>query len=223
MSSTKPGSTLRYRFHTREFGDLDIHYRTLRDRNQFGDEDRAAEKLGVSPASWPLFGMLWQAGEVLALYMADFDLTGKRILEVGCGVGLASLVLNKRGADISATDYHPSAESHLHYNTDLNGDPRIPFLRIAWEDQTDEAFGRFDVIIASDVMFEPDHAEQLAAFLESHARPSCQIILADAGRGYKNRFIRSLSALGFSHEELPTIKPFTDAEHYRGKLLRFRR
>jgi predicted nicotinamide N-methyase len=223
MSSNKPGSTLRYRFHTREFGDLDIHYRTLRDRNQFGDEDQAAEKLGVSPASWPMFGMLWQAGEVLALYMADFELSGQRILEVGCGVGLASLVLNKRGADISATDYHPSAEAHLDYNSALNGDRKIPFLRSAWQDRAEESFGSFDVIIASDVMFEPDHAGQLVAFLQSYARPNCQIILADAGRGYRNAFIRSLTALGFSHEELPPLKPFTDAGNYKGKLLSFRR
>lgn len=223
MSSSKPVSTLRYRFHTHEFGDLDIHYRTLRDRNQFEDTDQTAEKLGVSPASWPLFGVLWQAGEVLAQAMAEYDFEGKRILEVGCGVGLASLLLNKRGADISATDYHPSAEAHLDYNTDLNGDAKIPFLRASWADEADPAFGKFDVIIASDVMFEPDHADMLAAFMQRYARDKCEIILADAGRGYKNRLIRSLEQLGFQLEELEDIAPFTDPEHYKGKLLKFSR
>lgn len=223
MSSSKPASTLRYRFHTHEFGELDIHYRTLRDRNQFEDRDQAAEKLGVSPASWPLFGMLWQAGEVLAQAMAGYDFEGKRMLEVGCGVGLASLLLNKRGADISATDYHPSAEAHLDYNTTLNGDAKIPFLRASWIDEADPAFGKFDVIIASDVMFEPDHPDLLAAFMRRYAREKCEIILADAGRGYKNSFIRSLEKLGFQLEVLEDIAPFTDPAHYKGKLLKFSR
>ena len=37
----------------------------------------------------------------------------KRILEVGCGIGLSSLILNRLNADITATDYHPEAEKFL--------------------------------------------------------------------------------------------------------------
>ena len=39
--------------------------------------------------------------------MFEFEIAGKRILEVGCGIGLASLVLNHRPGDITATDHHP--------------------------------------------------------------------------------------------------------------------
>ncbi len=48
-------------------------------------------------------------GEGLALLMLDYDIKGKRILEMGCGIDLASLVLNSRRADITATDRHPQA------------------------------------------------------------------------------------------------------------------
>ncbi len=53
--------------------------------------------------------------------MCEFPIAGKRILEVGCGIGLCSLVLQQRGADITASDYHPVAEKFLRHNTDLNG------------------------------------------------------------------------------------------------------
>ena len=218
MGKISPDSILRYRFHTREIGDFDIHFRTLRDRQQFEDTDREAEKLGVSPASWPLFGVVWQAGEVLAQLMASYDIADRRILEVGCGVGLASLVLNKRGADISATDYHPSAERHLDYNTELNGDAKIPFLRTAWEDAPEAKFGSFDLIIASDVMFEPDHAEKLAGFIQCYANNHCDVLLADAGRGHGNRFTRFMQQLGYLNEELDYIAPFTDADSYKGRI-----
>lgn len=48
--------SLRFRYQTIEFGDrgeLDIHLRTLRDKQQFSDRHQVAEKLGISSASWP--------------------------------------------------------------------------------------------------------------------------------------------------------------------------
>ena len=214
---------LRYRFQTREFGNFDIHYRALRNRQEYDDRGGEAEALGISPASWPLFGVVWQSGEVLAKLMADYDIDNRRILEVGCGVGLASLVLNKRLADISATDIHPSANRNLRYNTRLNDDRDIPFLRTAWEDSRDQRFGLFDLIIASDVLFEPDHAGKLAAFIELYAKAQCEVILVDAGRGLGPGFTRGMEANHYSRERLDDIAPFTDPDSFRGKIQRYRR
>jgi predicted nicotinamide N-methyase len=214
---------LRYRFQTREFGEHDIHYRALRDRQEYDDRGGEAEALGISSASWPLFGVVWQAGEVLAKLMASYDIANRRILEVGCGVGLASLVLNKRQADISATDIHPSANRNLRYNTRLNNDRDIPFLRTAWEDERDEAFGLFDLIIGSDVLFEPDHAVKLAEFIELYAGPKCEVILVDANRGLGPKFTRGMEAHNYTRERLDNIAPFTDPETYKGRIQRYRR
>src|SRR3954467_11935213 len=90
-------------------GAHDLRIRALRDRQQFSDPDGAAERAGISSASWPMFGVLWPSGVALAEEMADFPIDVKRILEVGCGIGLASLVLKRRGADITACDHHPLA------------------------------------------------------------------------------------------------------------------
>ena len=51
----------------------------------------------------------WDSSQVLARLMVDFNIEGKRILELGCGMALSSLLLNRRGGDITATDYHPQA------------------------------------------------------------------------------------------------------------------
>src|SRR3546814_18845005 len=45
--------------------------------------------------------------------MATHDVAGKRILTIGCGLGLASLVLRRRGAAVVASDYHPPAATFL--------------------------------------------------------------------------------------------------------------
>ena len=127
-------SSMRVRYQTIEFDDVDIHVRTLRDKQQYADPQEVAADLGISSASWPLFGVIWLSGEVLAHLMLTYEVEGKKILEVGCGIGLASLVLNHRLADITATDHHPEAEAFLKENVKLNKGTEIPFIRAAWDD-----------------------------------------------------------------------------------------
>ncbi|TNE76771.1 MAG: methyltransferase domain-containing protein [Gammaproteobacteria bacterium] len=193
-------SSLRLRYQTIEFGEVDIHLRTLRDNQEFQDRDGAAEKLGISSASWPLFGIVWDAGKVLAHHMFDYDIRGKRILEVGCGIGLASLVLNHRDADITATDYHPEAGNFLEENVRLNRGREIPFVRTDWADGDDE-LGQFDLIIGSDVLYEREHVALLAAFIDQHASPRGEVIIVDPGRGHHAPFSKKLAGLGYSHRQ----------------------
>ena len=187
---------LRFLYQTIEFGDVDIHVRSLRDRTEFSDEEGEAEALGISSASWPLFGVVWDSSRALARLMFDYDVVGKRILEVGCGIGLASLVLNHRSSDITATDYHPEAEGFLLANTQLNGDPVIPFVRTGWGD-FDDALGVFDLIIASDVLYERAHVALLSSFIKRHSKPWCEVIVIDPGRGEAGRFRTQMANLGF--------------------------
>ena len=63
----------------------------------------------------------------LAAEAARLEIGGRRILEVGCGLALPSLVLAGRGADITATDYHPLAGEFLERNARENGVPAISF------------------------------------------------------------------------------------------------
>ena len=110
-------------YQTIEFGDIDIHVCTLRDKQEFHDPDGIAEDLGISSATWPLFGVIWPSSLVLAHYIQDRGVGSKRVLEVGCGMALTSLLLNKQGADISATDYHPEVQAYMVRNTLLNNNP----------------------------------------------------------------------------------------------------
>ncbi len=50
---------VRIRYQTIEFGDMDIHLRTLRDHLQYEDKGGVAEKLGISSATWNIFGVVW--------------------------------------------------------------------------------------------------------------------------------------------------------------------
>lgn len=215
-------SPLRLRYQTIELGTLDIHVRSLRDTQEFRDDDGVAERLGISSSNWPLFGVVWDSGQVLARLMVDFDIAGRRILEVGCGLGLAALVLNHRGADISATDQHPEAETFLKANVELNGGRAIPFVRADWVD-TQTGLGDFDLIIGSDVLYERGHAEVLSAFIDRHARTRCEVLIVDGGRGNVGRFGKLMAERGYVATRHPPERPADGQKPFRGQANSYRR
>ena len=216
-------SPLRFRYQTCEFAGYDIHYRSLRDNQQFEDLNGEAEALGISSACWPIFGVLWPSGEVLARLMLDYNIKGRRILEVGCGLGLASLLLNERMADITATDNHPSADSYLQHNAGLNNGRKIPFMRADWDDEQSDELGKFDLIIGSDILYESQHADSLSVFIERYAKAKCEVIIIDGARGHGAKFSKRMASLGYSQQQSIPIKPESSAANYKGKINTFER
>jgi len=215
-------SSLRVRYQTIELDDMDIHVRTLRDRQQYVDDEGIASKLGISSATWPLFGVIWDSSRVLANLMCHFEVEGKRILEVGCGIALSSLMLNSRSADITATDYHPEVESFLQENVTLNKGKAIPFVRTGWLDEISN-LGEFDLIIGSDLLYQRDHVELLSGFINQHAKPHCEIIIVDPGRGNHSRFSKKMTCLGYTHKSFkPTTLDFL-TQPFRGQILQYNR
>lgn len=202
-------------------GGVDYRVRTLSDRQQYHDPDGSAERAGISSATWPLFGMLWPAGLALAEEMTRIPIDGLRILEVGCGAGLSSLVLHKRGAAVVASDHHPLADEFLQQNAQLNALPPLPFHAAQWLGPN-PGLGRFDLIVGSDVLYERDHPILLAGFIAAHAQPAARVMVADPGRGHRGRFSSLLHAQGFEKTE----QPFTGAARAsapRGRIMIFNR
>lgn len=215
-------SKFRVRYQTVEFGVTDIHVRTLRDSCQFSDDDGIALRKGISSATWPLFGVLWTSGRILAHLMHDYDCEGLRILEVGCGIGLASIVLNHRSMNITATDYHPETQNFLRKNAELNEDKEIPFFCEGWEDSESE-LGEFDLIIGSDLLYERNHAKLLSGFINQHSKKSCDVILVDPGRGNHAPFSKKMVNLGYFHSQEKPVNLDYLSEPFKGVILRYHR
>lgn len=215
-------TNIRLNYQTIEFGEIDIHLCTLRDKQQFQDPAGIAENLGICSASWPMFGVVWPSSLVLAHFVRDYDTGSKRILEVGCGMALSSLLLNKQCADITATDYHPEVEKFLHRNTLLNEGKSIAFERTDWADDSDQ-LGLFDLIIGSDLLYEDQHIALLANFIQKHSKPVCEVILVDPGRGRKNKLSHLMSEFGYTSTFIkPNHTEYLD-QKFKGHIIRFER
>ena len=212
-------------------GAADLTIRSLLNKQQYADPLGEAERLGISSAAWPLFGLLWPSGAQLAACVAARPVRpGERILELGCGLALASLVAHRRGADVIASDCHPLAEAFLLENLRLNDLPPLKYRHGQWGRApgllVTDLQGEFDLIIGSDLLYERDADATLAAFISRHAAPAAEVWIVDPDRGNRPAFNRGMAALGFGCQQLSLARPSTGADAppaYKGRLLVYRR
>jgi predicted nicotinamide N-methyase len=208
----------------------DLLIRSLTDRQQFHDPHGHAERIGISSASWPLFGMTWLSGMALAARLAQRDVrAGERILEIGCGLALPSLVAHRRGADITASDCHPLASGFLRANLRLNGLAPMSYRHGQWNVPLRERVraaahrgsvvrGRYDLIVGSDLLYERDASGGLASFIGRHANAHSEIWIVDPDRAHRAAFHRQMATQGFSRSEQRL-----DTLSYKGRLITYER
>lgn len=215
-----PSTPYQLKFETVSGSGDDLQLRSLLDRQQFYDPLGEAEREGISSSAWPIFGLLWPSGRVLAHVMLTFELDGRRILELGCGLALASLVVHRRGGNITASDCHPLAAAFLLENLKLNRLPAMKYQSGNWS-RSNPILGRFDLIIGSDVLYDRGQPEVLSQFIDLHAQPDAEVLIVDPDRGNRVSFSRKMDSLGYSHTETPISTLPGDGGKYKGRLLKY--
>jgi len=103
-------------------------------------------------------------------------------VELGCGLGLPSLVAAARGARVTATDWAHDAIDVLRRNAALN-QLELDVERRDWREPWP---ARFDLALAADVLYERRNVEPLVERL-SELAPSA--LLGLAGRPYEQTFL----------------------------------
>jgi predicted nicotinamide N-methyase len=132
----------------------------------------------------PYWAELWPAGLALAEALPA-DLRGTRVLELGCGLGIPSLVAAARGARVLATDWAQDALDLLSANAARNG-VELEVARVRW-DEPERIPGPWELVLAADVLYEHRNVPQLLALLETLG---AEVLLAEPGRPPATAFFR---------------------------------
>jgi len=134
----------------------------------------------------PYWAEVWASGVVLASVVAERELSGARVLELGCGLALPSLAAALRGASVLATDWSPDAIAVLELNAARNG-VSLESALVSWsEPEPLVAHAPWDLVLAADVLYERRNTEELLALLP---RLGGQVLLADPGRPHAKTFL----------------------------------
>ena len=79
------------------------------------------------------------------------------------------------------------------------------------------------MIIGSDLLYEDQHIDILAEFIDRHAMPTCEVIVVDPGRGRKNKLTNKMAEFGFSSKHVkPENTTYLDLP-FKGHILTFSR
>ena len=162
-------------------GEVELALLRPRDPDTLIDEEAFAQDEFL-----PYWAELWPSALALARAL-PVDLAGQAVVEVGCGLGIPSLVAAARGAQVTAIDWAPAAIELLRENATRNG--------LSLEGQVEDwrtFAGSFDLAIAADVLYEQRNVEPLLELLPKLA-PT--MFLAEPGRRAGNEFLRRGSEL----------------------------
>ena len=162
-------------------GDIALTVERPEDPEALVDEEAFAENEFL-----PYWAERWTSGIALAEHVSHLDLRDRRVLEIGCGLGLPALVAARLGAEVVATDWSADAVALLARNAARNG-IRLVARAADWRDADALAsLGPFDLVLAADVLYEERNATPILALLELLGAPAT---IADPGRRHAAAFL----------------------------------
>src|SRR4051794_9622217 len=137
----------------------------------------------------PYWAEVWPSGLALAAAVAGVVRPGERTVELGCGLGIASVAAALTGAEALATDWSPEALAFTRENATRNG-VHVATALVSW-DEPEELVGRapWDWVLAADVLYENRNVAPLAALLP---RLGDRALVADPGRPAAPAFFAEL-------------------------------
>jgi predicted nicotinamide N-methyase len=164
-------------------GDLELAVLLPRDSETLLDEE-AFE----SDEFLPYWAELWPSGVALASAVSARDLSGLRVLELGCGLALPSIAAARRGADVLATDWSPTAVALAASNARRNG-VRLDTAVCDWTAPRLLVDGApWDLVLAADVLYERRNVEPLLELLPRLVGAEGETLFADPGRPAAKEF-----------------------------------
>jgi predicted nicotinamide N-methyase len=141
----------------------------------------------------PYWAELWPSALALARVLARRPLTGRRTIELGCGLGLPAVAAAAAGARVLATDWSPDAVAMTARNAERNGVALATRL-FRWDAPPEPLGPPWPLVLASDLLYEARNVAPLLALLPRLTAAAGEVWLADPGRAPAAAFLDAAAA-----------------------------
>jgi ETFB lysine methyltransferase len=206
MEALRADLTRRFRTVTRKVRVAERDVELLSPANA---DDLISEDDYVEDERLPYWADLWPSAQILANEVAIMRLAGQRVLELGCGLGVVALGAAMAGAEVTATDYYDDAILFASLNVADATGKEIATRMVNWIALPDD-LGKYDVVLASDVLYEHRYAEMVAEAIARTLVRGGEAIVADPGRIALDEFLEECSDRGLVSE--PDPRPYVEGE-----------
>jgi ETFB lysine methyltransferase len=135
----------------------------------------------------PYWADVWPSSVILAERLLEENGRGRRLLELGCGLGVVSVAAMRTGYDVLATDYYEDALRFTRANAwrALGREPRTRL--VDWRTVPSE-LGHFDRVVAADVLYERSYPSLVARVIALTLVAGGEALVADPGRASAAEF-----------------------------------
>lgn len=142
----------------------------------------------------PYWAELWASAIGMSRYLVDNQLVTSEtsVLEIGCGLGLPSIVAGLQGAkQVVMSDYLSEALDFAQHNWSQNVFDKNPILNVMdW--RTPDPSVSADLLLASDVAYEARAFEPLLRAFKTLVKPNGRILISEPNRPVSKDFFSNL-------------------------------
>jgi predicted nicotinamide N-methyase len=176
---------------------VDIGGREIELLSPANADDLISEDDYVLDERLPYWADLWPSARVLANEVRTMRLADRRVLELGCGLGVVAAGAALAGADVMATDYYEDALLFARLNVAEGTGRSIGTRLVNWVAMPAD-LGKFDVVLASDVLYEHRYAPLVADAIAATLVRGGEAIVADPGRIAVDGFLQECTERGLA-------------------------
>eukprot|EP00698_Gefionella_okellyi_P013536 TRINITY_DN3714_c0_g1_i2.p2 TRINITY_DN3714_c0_g1~~TRINITY_DN3714_c0_g1_i2.p2 ORF type:complete len:285 (-),score=81.44 TRINITY_DN3714_c0_g1_i2:652-1506(-) len=163
--------------------------------------ERPDQAQTVNPAQTDVWAFVWGCSLVLSELLLATELKGLQVLEVGAGLGLASVACGLAGADVTLSDCVLDALAVADRTIQANAVAhRVQCLHLNWYRPAELLHEQYDLVIGSEVLYMSNVLRPLAHVVRTALKPDGVLVLADAGRGKAEDFLGILDDEGLESE-----------------------
>ena len=168
------------------------------------------ETTDLNEAELPYWGKIWEASILLAAYLiAQPVVPGRKILEIGTGLGVSGLFAASCGHDVTLSDHKEEIIRFIRANTLLNNLDNVPVISVDWTQPASNQL--YDWIVGSEVVYHRSTYDSMVQFLQQSLKPSGTIFLAKSTSLPANVFFSKLTQY-FKFKQLDKVMRSGDQE-----------
>jgi predicted nicotinamide N-methyase len=161
------------------------------------------EKRHDPEAPFPFWAKVWPSAMAMAGHLQQHPdiITGKNVLELAAGLGLPSMVAAQYAEKVLCSDYLEVAVDTARQNVLHNRLQNVDCRVFNWNNLPDDLSA--DILLMSDVNYEPEDFDQLIAVCEKFLFRGTTIILTTPGRIMAKEFVSRLDTWCVEKSEIP--------------------
>lgn len=193
-------TTLKFNLQTIEFHFKDTHLSINKVDNLDELVDKVSDDEFNKDERMPYWAELWPSAIGLSRFIIKNPelFRQKNILELGCGLGLTSMVLMLQNpASLLCTDYENDALVLARKNFSKNQVCQPHFKWLDW--RKPQLNKKYEIIIASDVLYEERFFQPLLDLMYNYLEKNGRIIIAEPNRKIAVSFFEKLKSYGYQY------------------------